>query len=91
MSENNLQSKIKELRELMRMSEELQQEIDSIKDVIKAEMVSRNTEEIISGEYKVRYTTVKSRRFNSVAFKANQPELYNQYSTETITKRFSVA
>ncbi len=34
MSETNLQSKIKELKELTRMSEELQHEIDAIKDII---------------------------------------------------------
>ena len=34
MSETNLQSKIKELKELTRMSEELQHEIGAIKDII---------------------------------------------------------
>lgn len=91
MSETNLQSKIKELKELTRMSEELQHEIDAIKDIIKSEMVARDTEEIISGEYKVRFAYVKSRRFDTTAFKASQPEMYNLYTKETLTRRFSVA
>lgn len=36
-----LDSKIKELRELRRMAEELQAEIDGITDTIKAEMTAR--------------------------------------------------
>ena len=36
-----LDSKIKELRELRRMAEELQQEIDGITDTIKAEMTAQ--------------------------------------------------
>ena len=73
------------------MSEELQHEIDAIKDIIKSEMVARDTEEIISGEYKVRFAYVKSRRFDTAAFKASQPEMYNLYTKETFTRRFSVA
>ena len=36
MSEQSLKAKIKELRELQRMAEELAQEIETIKDVVKA-------------------------------------------------------
>lgn len=39
MSEQNLKEKIKELRELQRMAEELAQEIETIKDVVKAYII----------------------------------------------------
>ena len=50
MSEQSLKAKIKELRELQRMAEELAQEIETIKDVVKAEMTARNVTELVTGE-----------------------------------------
>lgn len=91
MSTNELTSRVKELKELKIMAEELAAEITAIEDTIKDEMTMRNTEEIIVDMFKVRYTTVKSRRFDTTAFKATHATLYDQYSKETVTKRFSVA
>ena len=91
MSEQNLKEKIKELRELQRMAEELAQEIETIKDVVKAEMTARNVTELVAGEYKVRYTTVKNTRFDTTAFKAIHKDLYGQFAKESVTRRFSIA
>ena len=44
MSTIEMDGKIKELRELRRMAEELQAEIDSLQDTIKAEMTARNVD-----------------------------------------------
>lgn len=45
-----LDSKIKELRELRRMAEELQGEIDSLQDSIKAEMTAREVDTIAGSD-----------------------------------------
>ncbi len=44
MSTIEMDSKIKELRELRRMADELQAEIDSLQDSIKAELTARNVD-----------------------------------------------
>lgn len=51
MSTHELQAKVRELKELKRMAEELEAEITTIEDTIKAAMGNR--EEIVAGEYKI--------------------------------------
>ncbi|OQB15788.1 MAG: hypothetical protein BWY15_00501 [Firmicutes bacterium ADurb.Bin193] len=91
MSVNELTSKVRELKELKTMAEELAAEITAIEDIIKAEMTARGTEEMMVDIFKVRYSTVKSSRFDTTAFKKTHQDLYNQYTKETVTRRFSVA
>lgn len=64
MSTIELTSKVKELKELKMMAEELAAEITAIEDSIKAEMTARETEELITGEYKIRWKKVVSNRFD---------------------------
>lgn len=91
MSTIELTSKVRELKELKAMAEELQAEISTIEDAIKAEMTARGTDEMTVDIFKVRYTTVKSNRFDTNSFKATHADLYNQYAKQTVTRRFSVA
>ena len=91
MSVMELTSKVRELKVLKAMAEELQAEITTIEDVIKAEMTAQGTEELAVDIFKVRWTTVKSNRFDTTAFKSTHKDLYDQYTKETVTKRFSVA
>lgn len=76
MSANELTTKIRELKELKKMAEELAAEITSIEDQIKAEMTARDTEEMNIDVYKVRWTTVNGSRFDTTAFKKAMPELH---------------
>ena len=70
---------------------EAQAEAESIKDELKAEMINRNTEEMMVDVFKIRYKTVKSNRFDTTAFKSTHKELYNQYIKQTESRRFTVA
>lgn len=85
-----LKNKVTELKELKAMADELAGEIGAIEDFIKAEMNARNTDELQVDVFKIRYKTVKSRRFDSKAFKAANCDLYDQYSKEVVSKRFTV-
>ena len=91
MSTNELVSKVRELKELQVMAEELQAEINSIQDAIKAEMSAKGVDEMVVDVFKIRWKVVKSSRFDTAAFKATHAELYKQYTKETETRRFTVA
>lgn len=91
MSSNELTAKLRELKEMKAMVAELEAEIDTIEDEIKAHMTENETEEMIVDMFKVRYTTVKSSRFDTTAFKKTHADLYKQYTKPTTTKRFSIA
>lgn len=91
MSKNELQSKVRELKELKQMQEELAAEIATIEDELKTEMLNQGTEKMQVDVYTIRYQTIESKRFDSAAFKATHADLYSQYTKVTTTRRFSVA
>ncbi len=53
MSTNEMDSKVKELRELRRMADELAGEIEALQDAIKAEMTARNTDTLTGGDWRL--------------------------------------
>lgn len=91
MSTNEMESKIKELRELRRMADEIAAEIETLQDAIKSEMTARNTDTLTGTDWKVTWKAVTSKRFDSAAFKKTHGELYDQYTKETTSKRFLIA
>lgn len=91
MSTNEITSKVKELKELKAMAEQIAAEITAIEDVIKAEMTERDTEEITVDVYKVRYTKVNSNRFDTTAFKKAHADLYEQFLKKSESRRFTIA
>lgn len=91
MSTIEIATKVEELRTLEAMIQEAQQEAESLRDIIKAEMLNRGTEELEAGQYIVRWTTVLSNRFDSTAFKKMFPEEYKDFTKQITSRRFSIA
>lgn len=91
MNRTELEAKIVELKDLKVMAEELQAEITAIEDTIKAEMTEQKVNELQVGIFKVRWTPVSSKRFDSKAFQGKYADLYNQFLKVVETKRFSIA
>ena len=86
-----LDSKIKELRELRRMAEELQAEIDGITDTIKAEMTARNVDTLIGADWKATWKEVTSNRLDSAALKKELPDIAARYTKASVSRRFTLA
>lgn len=91
MSTKKLEAKVLRLRELQAEIDQLEAEAEALKDEIKAELAARQVEELTAGVFKVRWTAVTSKRFDSSALKAARPELYAAFTRETTTRRFTVA
>ena len=91
MSGNELAGKVRQLRELQQLIEEAETEAETIKDLLKAEMAARATDEMNVDVFKVRWNVVKSTRFDTKAFQSTHKELYNQYCKQTENRRFTVA
>ena len=90
MSINEIESKVRELRQLQALIEEAQGEAEAIKDVIKA--VMGPSEELRAGEYKITWKAVTASRLDSKALKAALPEVVERFtSTTTTPRRFCVA
>ncbi len=91
MSTMEMNAKIKELRELKRMADELQAEIDAIQDSIKAEMTAQETDTLTGLDWKVTWKAVTSSRLDSKALKAEIPEIAARFMKQTISRRFVLA
>lgn len=91
MSRNELITKIEMLNTYESMMEDLKAQAEIIRDEIKAEMMARDTEEMIAGQYIIRWTSVLSNRFDSTAFKKVMPEVYKAYTKQIASRRFSIS
>ena len=91
MSKIELLAKIELLNKYEAMMEEIKTEADSIRNSIKAEMDAREVEEMIAGQYIIRYTSVLSQRFDSTAFKKVMPEVYKAYTKQVSSRRFTIS
>ena len=54
-------------------------------------MDAHDLEEMIAGQYIIRYTSVLSNRFDSTAFKRVMPEIYKAYTKQVFSRRFSIS
>lgn len=91
MSTIEIKSKIDELKELEALIEEAKAEAEALRDAIKAEMLARDTEELTAGTYIVRWTSTLSNRFDTTAFKREHNDLYQQFTKQIASRRFSIA
>lgn len=88
MSNHELESKVRELRQLQQLIEEAQAEAEAIKDALKAHM--GDSEELRAGEYKVTWKAVKSSRIDTSTLKKALPDVAQAFTRETIARRFCV-
>ena len=86
-----MQEKIKEIRGLMRMKEELDAEITAAQDEIKAQMTAENVYEYHGTDYKVTWNEVTSTRLDGTALKKALPEIAAQFTKTTTSRRFCIA
>lgn len=91
MSAHEMSSKVKELRELKRMQEELAAEIESVQDAIKAEMTARNTDTLNGDDYKITWKEITSTRLDTSALKNALPEVAARFTKQSSTRRFVLA
>ena len=84
----NMEAKVHELMELKRMKEELEAEIAAAEDAIKA--VMGDEELLTAGAYKVSWKTFTSSRVDTTALKKAMPEIAEQFTKQTKSRRFAI-
>ena len=84
-------AKIEALNEWEAVIEEAKAEAEAIRDSIKAEMMERDTEELEAGAYIVRWTSILSNRFDTTAFKKAHGELYQAFTKQSASRRFTIS
>ncbi|MCC8121709.1 MAG: hypothetical protein LIO42_06985 [Oscillospiraceae bacterium] len=77
MSNNELENKVRELRQLQALIDEAQAEAEAIKDTIKAHM--GDSEELQAGEYRITWRAVKSSRIDTSALRKALPDIAERF------------
>lgn len=91
MKQSQLTATIERIKALELEQEAIADELEALKDCLKAELVAQGTDCLIIGNHKIRYTNFTAKRFDTKAFKADNEELYLQYLKETAGKRFYIS
>lgn len=91
MSISEIESKVRELRQLQALVEEAEAEMETIRDAIKFTMSTQGVDEVRAGEYKITWRAVTSSRLDSKALKAALPEVAERFTRTTTTRRFCIA
>ena len=91
MSKNEMVAKIEALNEWEAIIADAQAEAEALRDEIKAEMLDRETEELVAGAYIVRWTSVLSNRCDTTSFKKVYGDLYKAFTKQVSSKRFSIS
>lgn len=88
MTDRQILNRIEKINALEAQKKELEAQLDSLKDEIKADMGELETKTV--GNYTIHYTNVESKRFDTTAFKKAYENLYNLYTKATQSRRFSI-
>ena len=91
MTKIEMLAKIELLNKYEAMIAEMKSEADGIRDDIKAEMLAQEAEELIVGQYIVRWNEVLSNRFDTTSFKKVMPEIYKAYTKQVPSRRFTIS
>jgi predicted phage-related endonuclease len=87
----SIDAKVKELRELRRMAEELNGEIEAIQDSIKGQMDAQGVDELAGTDWKITWKRVTSTRLDAAALKKVLPDVAESFTKTTVTRRFCIA
>lgn len=89
MSINEIEAKCREIRQLQNLIQEAEDEMETLKDQLKAHMGDQET--LLAGEYSIRWKPVKSSRLDTTALRKALPDVAAAFTKTTTTRRFCVA
>lgn len=87
----NINETMRELAQWQRMQEEAAAMVEALKDQIKEHMTAAGLEVLTGDEHKATFKTVISSRIDTAALKKGRPDIAEQYTKTTETKRFTFA
>lgn len=89
MNTREIESKVRELRQLQALIDEAQAEAEAIKDTIKAAM--GDSEALRAGEYSITWKPITTARIDTSALRKALPDVAAAFTREVTTRRFCVA
>ena len=90
MSNKELELRLALIRELENQKKELDDQIEVLKDNVKAELDAQGVSSLRAGSYEVSWKSYKFSRFDTSAFKSAHADLYDEFSKTVEAKRFVI-
>ncbi len=91
MSTVEITTKAREYREIQAMIKQLEDEAETLKSEITAQMEAQSTDTLQADVFTVRWTLYSSSRVDTTALKKELPDVAARYTKTTETRRFQVA
>ena len=91
MNIDTMNEKVKELRELRRMQEDLAAEITSIEEELKGHMDRCGMDTLLGMDWRITWKSVTSKRLDTAALRKAMPDVASAFTRETTTRRFVLA
>lgn len=91
MNVDTMNEKVRELRELRRMQEELTAEIETIQDELKCHMDRCGMDTLLGMDWRITWKAVTSKRVDTTALHKAMPDVAQAFTRETATRRFVLA
>ena len=85
-----IENRINKLHSLEAQIEALEAEANSIRSEIKGAMDEQGIDELRTKNFVIRWKEIITSRFDSKAFKAAMPELYQQFVKATHSRRLTI-
>lgn len=86
----DLDAVVQELRELERLKEDLDAEIEAKKDLIKQAMTEQHVEELRGNDWKATWKSVTQSRVDTTRLKVELPDVAAKYITRSSYRRFTL-
>jgi predicted phage-related endonuclease len=90
MTDRQIRNRLQKLQDLEQQIKDLEAKADDLRTEIKITMEDRETDEIKVTGFTVRWKEIISRRLDGTALKKALPDVWQTYSKETLSKRFTV-
>ena len=90
LTNKQIDNRAKKLEALELQIKALEAQADALKDEIKTELTSRSLEELQTECFTIRYKFIESARFDTKAFKAEYPAMYNAFTKTAGSYRFTI-
>lgn len=91
MTERQIENRVKKLREIESQRKALEEKEKALKEEIKRDMESKGLEEIRTKNFIIRWKEIISNTLDSKALRVTFPDICEQFTKQSASKRFTIA
>lgn len=91
MTERQIENRVKKLKAIEKQKKDLEAQEKALKEEIKRDMESKGLEELKTKNFIIRWKEIISNTLDSKALKATFPDICEQFTKQSASKRFTIA